>query len=65
MTSDREHLQWIYQRMVVVHGENPQYDYMIRLQEIIDAQVTHEEIDIMMQDIDRSIQDFEDEKRGK
>lgn len=32
-----EHLIWIYQRMVKVHGENPNYDYMLRLKEIIES----------------------------
>ena len=30
-----EHLQWIFNRLVEVHGENPNYDYMHRFREII------------------------------
>ena len=29
-------LQWIYDRLVVMHKENPHYDYMIKLKEIVD-----------------------------
>lgn len=32
----KEHLQFIYDRLVNVHGENPLYDYMWKLKEIID-----------------------------
>jgi hypothetical protein len=28
-------IKWIYDRLVNVHGENPQVDYLIRLSEII------------------------------
>jgi len=38
MTSDKQHLQWIYDRLCSVHGENPNYDYMLRFKEIIDKQ---------------------------
>jgi hypothetical protein len=31
-----KHLEWIYNRMVNVHNENPNYDYMIRFEEIIE-----------------------------
>jgi len=31
-----EHLQWIHDRLVHQHGENENYDYMIRLREIIE-----------------------------
>ena len=30
-----EHLQWIHDRMVNVHGENKNVDYLIRLRAII------------------------------
>jgi hypothetical protein len=33
---DIKHLQWIYDRMVNVHGENENYDYMIKFKEIIE-----------------------------
>jgi hypothetical protein len=32
---DKEHLQWIYNRLVNVHGEDPNYDYMLKFKEII------------------------------
>lgn len=34
--TDAEHLTWIRDRLINVHGENPNSDYMIRLNEIID-----------------------------
>jgi len=33
---DVKHLQWIYDRMANVHGENKDYDYMIKFKEIIE-----------------------------
>jgi hypothetical protein len=30
------HLQWIYDRMSNVHGENKNYDYMLKFKEIIE-----------------------------
>jgi hypothetical protein len=33
---DVKHLQWLYDRMVNVHGENKDYDYMIKFKEIIE-----------------------------
>jgi hypothetical protein len=35
---DVKHLQWLYDRMVNVHGENKDYDYMIKFKEIIKQQ---------------------------
>ena len=32
---DSEHLQWIHDRLVNAHGENPDVDYLIRLRGII------------------------------
>lgn len=32
---DFEHLEWIFSRMVEVHNENPNYDYMNRFKKII------------------------------
>lgn len=32
-----EFLNWIYERMVEVHHENPNYDYMLRFKSIIDG----------------------------
>lgn len=31
---DSDFLQWIYERMIYIHGENPNVDYMTRLKEI-------------------------------
>ncbi len=36
-TADKVHLKFIYDRLVYHHGENPNYDYMLRLKEIIDG----------------------------
>ena len=33
---DIKHLTWIYERLVHVHNENPNSDYMIRLKQIVD-----------------------------
>jgi hypothetical protein len=33
---DTAHLQWIYDRMSDVHGENENYDYMLKFKEIIE-----------------------------
>lgn len=41
---DRQHLKWLYERLVNVHGENELYDYMHRFREIIDKP-TEEESD--------------------
>jgi len=35
--TDKEFLQWIHGRLVDVHGENPNMDYMHRLQSIIET----------------------------
>jgi len=35
---DLEHLEWIYNRMIVVHKENPKYDYMLKFKEILQGQ---------------------------
>jgi len=34
---DINHLEWIFDRMVEVHSENPNYDYMIRFRKIIET----------------------------
>lgn len=34
---DRKHLQWLYDRLKNVHNEDPFFDYMLRLKEIIDS----------------------------
>lgn len=38
-----QHLNWLFDRLVEVHNENPNYDYMIRFRKIID-EVENEEI---------------------
>lgn len=32
---DIRHLEWIHSRMVFIHKENPNYDYMLKFAEII------------------------------
>ena len=36
ITKEREHLQFIYNRLINIYGEKPTYDYMIRLKVILD-----------------------------
>lgn len=36
ITPHKEFFNWIYDRLVYVHGENPEYDYMRSLKERID-----------------------------
>jgi hypothetical protein len=36
ITPHKEFFNWIYDRLVYVHGENPNYDYMLSLRERID-----------------------------
>ena len=38
---DKEFLQWIHDRLVEVHGENKDYDYMHRLRRIIESLPAH------------------------
>lgn len=33
---DIEHLEWLHERLVNIHGENKHYDYMLKFKEIID-----------------------------
>ena len=33
----KQHLEWIYERLVEVHRENPNYDYMLKFKEIING----------------------------
>lgn len=35
MKSDKEFLNWMYWRLVTVHGENRNFDYMIRMRDIV------------------------------
>lgn len=32
---DKKHLEWIYNRLIEIHNENPNYDYMIEFKKII------------------------------
>ena len=41
---DIKHLEWIFGRMRDIHGENENYDYMIRFREIIENQKKVNEI---------------------
>jgi hypothetical protein len=34
---DISHLQWIYDRLYLIHNENPNYDYMTKFKKIIDG----------------------------
>jgi hypothetical protein len=34
---DTNHLKWIFNRMIYVHGENEHYDYMLKFKEIIQS----------------------------
>jgi hypothetical protein len=34
--TDKEFLQWIYDRLLYVYKENPSYDYMFKLKAIIE-----------------------------
>ena len=40
MTTDKEHLQWIHDRIVKVYGESENVDFLIRMRKIIDKQDT-------------------------
>lgn len=35
----QEHLKWIYERLISKHGENPNFDYMHKLKDIIDGKI--------------------------
>jgi hypothetical protein len=37
MSNNQKHLEWIYNRLVSIHKENPNVDYMLRLRRIIDV----------------------------
>lgn len=43
ITPNKEFFNWIYNRLVCVHGENPNYDYMLSLRERIDDLFGNEE----------------------
>ena len=54
---NREHLQFIYNRLVNVYGENPNVDYMLRLKIILD--------EIEIEEISNSISRINNENNGK
>lgn len=33
--TDKEFLTWIYERMIHVHGENPNVDYMLKFKDVL------------------------------
>lgn len=37
MDDEKKFLMWIYERLINVHGENPNMDYMLKLKELIEA----------------------------
>lgn len=37
LEKDHQHLEWIYQRMKNVHGEDENVDYMLKFREVIDS----------------------------
>ena len=43
ITPNKKFFNWIYNRLVYVHGENPNYDYMLSLRERIDDLFGNEE----------------------
>ena len=43
MTTDYEHLLWIYGRLLFKHKENPRVDYMVRMKEILERLKKEEE----------------------
>lgn len=47
---DVEHLQWIYDRMENVHGENPRFDYMLRFKEILSRLTTRKSVNVEVVD---------------
>ncbi len=40
MATDKEHLQFIHDRIIEVYGENENVDFLIRMRKIIDKQDT-------------------------
>jgi hypothetical protein len=43
---NNNHLEWVYNRMIEIHGENPNYDYMIKFKEIIQSLLPKTEWDV-------------------
>ncbi len=63
-TSAKQHLEWLYQRLIVVHGENPQYDYMLDMKAIIDGTypVTPATAEDVIQKLDEDVPHPDDEE---
>ena len=38
MTTNKEHLQWVHDRIIEVYGESENVDFLIRMRKIIDNQ---------------------------
>ena len=54
--TDKEHLEWIYARMVTIHREHTNVDYMIKFKEILDRYpVKHGNIQIMNDELQSSM----------
>lgn len=53
---DIKHLTWIYERLIHVHKENPNYDYMIRLKQIVDESKDSSDISKTLIDFCQSMQ---------
>ena len=49
--TNSEHLNWLFDRLVEVHNENPNYDYMIRFRKIIEG-IENEELLTRQEKID-------------
>jgi hypothetical protein len=45
--TNSQHLNWVFDRLVEVHNENPNYDYMIRFRKIIDESENGETKDLL------------------
>jgi hypothetical protein len=45
--TNSQHLNWLFDRLVEVHNENPNYDYMIRFRKIIDEVEKEETKDLL------------------
>lgn len=53
-----QHLKWIYERMVNVHGENPKVDYMQKFRQILNKEDASTEV----YDLKKQIKALEDYK---
>tara|TARA_Y100000389_G_scaffold5497_1_gene5286 strand:+ start:1273 stop:1560 length:288 start_codon:yes stop_codon:yes gene_type:complete len=57
MTTDKEHLQWMLNRLAEVHGENRNVDYMVRMQKIIDSTKTELNLHLVSKCCDEHIEE--------